>query len=255
MAKRIYGKTVRELFDDLFADIKLKHGEIIERSKIINWFQQKYPKIKPATVNCHCLRLATNVPDRVYYNADQSDDVLFRVSRGVYRLYDPKTDPAPIYVKTHDIISEPKPQPPVNEEDGEQEFAYEKDLQQFLAKNLELIEPNLQLYKDEEDEKITGLEFPTDDRRIDILATDKSSDYVVIELKVSKGHDRVVGQLLRYMGWIKQNLANENQKVRGVIVAREITEDLILATSMVQDITLLEYKLKVSLHKVDSAGK
>ena len=196
------------------------------------------------------MRLATNVPDRVYYNADKSDDVLFRVSRGQYRLYDSKTDPAPIYVKAQSGIPEVKLQPQVNEEVSEQEFAYEKDLQQFLAKNLDLIEPNLRLYKDDEDDKITGLEFPTDDRRIDILATDKSNNYVVVELKVSKGHDRVVGQLLRYMGWIKQNLANENQKVRGVIVAREITDDLILATSIVPDVTLLEYKLKVTLHKV-----
>ncbi|MGH7954188.1 MAG: endonuclease NucS domain-containing protein [Limisphaerales bacterium] len=141
------------------------------------------------------------------------------------------------------------------EENNQQEFAYEKDLQQFLAKNLELIEPGLQLYKDEEDEQITGLEFPAGDRFIDILAADKSNNYVVVELKVSKGYDRVVGQLLRYMAWIEQNLANENQKVRGAIVAREISEDLKLATSKIPDVTLLEYELKVTLHKVTDGAK
>ncbi len=255
MAKRIYGKTVRELFDDFFAERNLKPGEIVERTEIINWFNQKYPKIKSATVNCQCIRLSTNVPDRVYYQADNTDDILFRVDRGMYRLFDPKTDPAPIYTKTTGENRGTALQLQTNQEISEQEFAYEKDLQQFLVKNLELIESGLQLYKDEEDEKITGLEYPAGDRFIDILATDKSNDFVVVELKVSKGYDRVVGQLLRYMAWIKQNLANENQKVRGVIVARDITDDLILATSMIPDVTLLEYELKVSLRKITSGIK
>jgi len=85
-----------------------------------------------------------------------------------------------------------------DQDNDQREFAHEKDLQRFLAKNLELIESGLQLYKDDEDDQITGLEFPAGDRFIDILAADKSNNYVVIELKVSKGYDRVVGQLLRY---------------------------------------------------------
>jgi hypothetical protein len=255
MAKRIYGKTIRELFNDLIAELNLKPGQIIERSQIIDWFQKKYPLIKTPAVHCQCIRLATNVSERVHYNANKSDDLLFRVDRGVYRLYDPKVDPAPIYTKASSEFSGVALQLQNNQESSEQEFAYEKDLQQFLAKNLELIEPGLQLYKDDEDDQITGLEFPAGDRYIDILAADKSNDYVVVELKVSKGYDRVVGQLLRYMAWIKENLAAENQKVRGVIVAREISEDLRLATSLISNVTLLEYELKVKLNKVVREGK
>jgi RecB family endonuclease NucS len=36
-------------------------------------------------------------------------------------------------------------------------------------------------------------------RRIDILAIDAQGRYVVLELKVSMGFDKVVGQLLRYL--------------------------------------------------------
>jgi endonuclease len=50
-------------------------------------------------------------------------------------------------------------------------------------------------------------------------------------------------------------LAMEKQKVRGVIIAREISDDLIMATSLVPDITLLEYQLKVTLQKVTSKAK
>jgi hypothetical protein len=37
MAKRIYGKTVRELFDDFIAESNLTPGAIIERGQIIDW--------------------------------------------------------------------------------------------------------------------------------------------------------------------------------------------------------------------------
>ena len=66
---------------------------------------------------------------------------------------------------------------------------------------------------------------------------------MVIETKVSRAYDRVVGQILRYMGWVKENLA-------GVIVASEISNDLILATSSVEDIRLVEYEISFSLKAV-----
>jgi endonuclease len=254
MAKRIYGKTVRELFRDLVSELNMKPGEIISREQILNWFKEKYPKIKSTTVGCHCVRLSTNAPSRIHYHAGASDDLLFQLDGGRYRLYDSKSDPAPIYVK----VSGERPAillAQTSIQENEQEFAYEKDLQQFLAKNPELIEAGLQLYTDDDDEEITGLEFPAGERFIDILATDKQKNYVVIELKVSKGYDRVVGQLLRYMAWIKQYLATKNQKVRGVIVAREISDDLIMATTLVPDVTLLEYELKVTLHKATAKAK
>ena len=73
---------------------------------------------------------------------------------------------------------------------------------------------------------------------------------MVIELKVSRGYDRVVGQLLRYMAWIKRNLAEPNQSVRGVIIAREISDDLLLAASLVQGVKLYNYMMSVSLSQV-----
>ncbi len=113
--------------------------------------------------------------------------------------------------------------------------------------NLNKIEPGLRLF---EDEGIRGIEFPVGGRYIDILAVDTSGNYVVIELKVSKGYDRVVGQLLRYIGWIEQHQAESGQGVRGVIVAKQISEDLRLACSRVQGVSLFEYNLSVSLRKI-----
>ena len=87
---------------------------------------------------------------------------------------------------------------------------------------------------------------------VDILALDSRDNYVVIELKVSRGYDRVVGQLLRYMAWIEKNQADPPQRVRGVIVAREISEDLLLAASRIPDVELFEYKLSVTLEKKEA---
>lgn len=79
---------------------------------------------------------------------------------------------------------------------------------------------------------------------------DKNGDYVVIELKVSKGYDRVIGQLLRYVSWVKKNQAEQGQSVRGVIIAKQISEDLRLACSELPSVSLYEYDLSVAVRKV-----
>jgi endonuclease len=88
-------------------------------------------------------------------------------------------------------------------------------------------------------------------RFIDLLGVDDVGALVVIELKVSRGYDRVVGQLLRYMGWIEANLAEPSQRVRGIIVANEISEDLRLACHRLPHVDLYEYEMAVRLRKLD----
>ena len=101
-----------------------------------------------------------------------------------------------------------------------------------------------------EEEGITGIEFPAGGRFIDILAIDKGGALVVIELKVSRGYDRVVGQLLRYMEWIQRHQAASGQSVRGVIVAKSVSKDLRLACARVRGVSLYEYDLNVALRRV-----
>jgi len=60
----------------------------------------------------------------------------------------------------------------------------------------------------------------------------------------------MIGQLLRYVNWIRQNVANPGQKVRGMIVCRAISDDLRLACASIPDVELLEYQLSVSVSKV-----
>jgi endonuclease len=66
---------------------------------------------------------------------------------------------------------------------------------------------------------------------------------------VSRGYDRVVGQLLRYMGWVEQNM-EPTKPVRGIIVAKEITADLKLASSRLSDVRLVEYEISFKLNLI-----
>jgi len=250
----IYSKPAWALMKEMALELAGKPGEIFTKQRAINWFALKYPKIKTGTVTAHLIRLSTNAQTRTHYNAKPGqDDVFYQLDGSHFRLYDPIHDPVPIYTekggfeRPQEFYAEEASEDEFPASSGSDQFAYESDLRNYLAKNLYLIEPGLRMY---EEEGITGIEFPVGGRFIDILAVDSVGGLVVIELKVSRGYDRVVGQILRYMSWIGKNQADADQRVRGFIVAREITEDLMLACSLVPSITLVEYQLSLSLNKV-----
>jgi hypothetical protein len=222
-------------------------GQTFSREQAIEWFARHYPKIKRGTITAHLAVFSTNHRSRVHHTTRGEDDLLFQVDRRLFRRFDAADDPPPIHSE-RDLAAQSDVQSQGEEETPTSgEFAYEADLRDFLAKNLGLLEPGLRLYSDE---SVRGVEFPAGGRFIDILVVDSGGALVVVELKVSRGYDRVVGQLLRYMAWIEQNLAEPNQRVRGIIIGREITEDLKLACSHLPEVSLFEYDLSVSLKAI-----
>ena len=130
----------------------------------------------------------------------------------------------------------------------ENEFAYENDLRNYLVRNLSVIEKGLKIYA--APDGTTGAEFfvPETSRRIDILATDNQNNFVVIELKVSRGYEKVVGQTLYYQSMIKTHFKQD--KVRSIIIAREITPELKAATQFLPDFELFEYQLSLTLNRI-----
>ena len=124
-------------------------------------------------------------------------------------------------------------------------FALEAHLRDFLAKNLDRVEPGLRLYTSAER---TGIEFPVESGRIDLLAVDKTGKYVVIELKLARGRDRALGQILYYMGWIDQNLGGG--PCRGLIIASDITDELTIAVSRVPGVGLARYRMSFAIEAV-----
>lgn len=248
----LYSKPVRVLMKEMAGALSPDPNGVFTKKDAISWFAEKYPKIKVGTVTAHLTRLSTNARSRTHYSARPGeDDVLYQMDGSRYRRYRPGQDPAPIYephaTSGASTVPEGEDEEAVSEPSGGGEFAYETDLRNYLARNLSKLEPGLRVY---EEEGITGVEFPVGGRFIDILAVDEKGGLVVIELKVSRGYDRVVGQLMRYVAWIKKNLAEPAQAVRGLIVAREISEDLLLACSLVPAVELFEYELSLSLTRV-----
>ena len=57
------------------------------------------------------------------------------------------------------------------------------------------------------------MEYQTDNGYIDILAiSNDKRELLVIELKRGKASDKVVGQILNYMGYISSEVAENNFK-------------------------------------------
>jgi len=138
-----------------------------------------------------------------------------------------------------------------NEEDDFEEtneFAYEEDLKYYLVSNLSLIESGLKLFIDKDGKD--GIEYSVDEKhkRIDILATDKNNNLVVIELKVSKGYERVIGQCLYYKNKLIEKFGLN--KVRVIIIARKLDERLRIAVKGLNDFELFEYYLNLKLNKL-----
>ena len=71
---------------------------------------------------------------------------------------------------------------------------------------------------------------------------------VVIELKVSRGRNRAVGQILYYMGWVDAHLSQGSS--RGIIIAKDIPEDLLLACKRIPEVSLYQYDLSVTVKRV-----
>jgi endonuclease len=131
------------------------------------------------------------------------------------------------------------------------EFALESHLRDFIARNLATLpirNRRLKLFMDSSNRR--GVEYPTDVGPIDILATDEQGNFFVFELKLSRGPDRAMGQLLRYMGWVKRALAGQHE-VHGIIVAKSMDEKLRYASLPVPNVSLLEYEVNFQLRAAD----
>ncbi len=252
----IYARPTKSLMTDWVKE-HLKPGQTFTRSDVSRWFSEHYPNIKRTTVNMHVDGMSTNNPNRKHHPSikpGSGHDLFYKLGPDQFRLWNQETDPLPLY-KQNLIKQAIGEEASVDAGEGSEEevafeatreFAFERDLRNYLVKNLGMIEPGLHLY---DEEGITGIEFEVGGRFIDVLAVDKNGGYVVIELKVSRGYDRVIGQLLRYMGWVQQNMET-TRPVRGMIVANEITSDLKLAASRMPDVRLIEYRLSFELKPI-----
>jgi hypothetical protein len=70
----------------------------------------------------------------------------------------------------------------------------------------------------------------------------------LFELKRDASPDKTIGQLSRYMGWVKQKLANTGKtEVYGVIVAAKVPHNLRYGASVFPNVHLFEYEVDFKL--------
>jgi restriction system protein len=144
----------------------------------------------------------------------------------------------PTIISTDDTVEDPSV------------FALEKHLEEFLVQNWKSTDLGKHYDIYEEDGELVGQQYPSDTGPIDILAISKDKkQLLVVELKKGRVSDVVVGQIQRYMGYVKDELAEDHQSVRGVIIAFEDDIKIHRALSVAPNIDFYTYKIQFTLAK------
>jgi restriction system protein len=144
----------------------------------------------------------------------------------------------PVLVSTDETIEDPTV------------FALEKHLEDFLVANWKQTElgKHYDIFEDGGD--LIGKQYPTDTGFIDILAISKDKkELLVVELKKGRASDSVVGQIQRYMGYVLEELAEQGQTVKGVIIALEDDNRIRRALAVALNIGFYRYQVSFKLFK------
>ena len=129
-------------------------------------------------------------------------------------------------------------------------FAMEQHLEAFLVANWEQTEFAKTFSIFEEDGEKVGQQYETDAGPIDILAISKDKKrLLVVELKRGRASDVGVGQILRYMGCVKGEIAEPDQTVEGSIIALEDDRKLRWALAVIPNVSFYRYEVRFKLVK------
>lgn len=152
------------------------------------------------------------------------------------------------YKAIKEWVEERGPEPPTIE-------PYEEDLRAHLVRvGPKVIGPeyeNYELYEDEEGN--TGELYNTSTvGEIDLLYEDEENgSYLVIELKRSKDTpDKVIGQLARYLGWVREEIAENPENVKGMVISQSPSTRLRYAVKAMNNCELAEFELSFKIKKI-----
>lgn len=128
-----------------------------------------------------------------------------------------------------------------------QMFTIEMYLEDFLIGNWENTDLGKKYDLIFEDNELLSQQYRTEIGIIDLLVKEKESgNYVVIELKRNQTSDVTIGQIMRYIGWVKLNLS-QGKPVKGIIIGYSNDEKLNYAISCVENIEVLLYRINFTL--------
>jgi len=167
-------------------------------------------------------------------------------------------NPELISEKGEDHINEPTFED-ISDEKSEEEFTsdsaryLESHLQWFVFNNLSCLGiPSVKLYDSSVQQETQG-KYRTDEvGEMDLLLKSKNNDIYVIELKKA-GTDKTVGQICRYMGWVKHRIAKKGQIVNGIIVTQDYDHRLSYAANVVNNLKVkkIQVSFKVTSEQLE----
>jgi len=129
------------------------------------------------------------------------------------------------------------------------DFGLEAHLEEFIVENWEKLDLGKNYDILSEDGDLIGQQYITPIGRIDLLAKSKDGkEWLILELKKGRSSDAVTGQILRYIGWTEDNLAESGQTVRGIIILGDIDDKLRYSVKTISNVNLLTYQVDFKLN-------
>jgi restriction system protein len=215
--------TGRYRVGEVSGDYRYESGQVLPHRRPVSWLSVS---IERAAMS-EALRHSTGSIGTVS-NVSQHRDEIEKLLGGAV---------PPVLVATDSTVENPSA------------FALEEHLEDFLVANW----PHTELGKDydiyeEDGEK--AQQYQTDTGPVDILAVSKDRKrLLVVELKKGRASDVVVGQTLRYMSYVMEELAEEGQTVLGAVIALEDDQRLRRALMMTPNISFYRYQVSFKLAK------
>ena len=131
-----------------------------------------------------------------------------------------------------------------------QKFWLENQLHEFLRDNWNATSLGRawMLYSEPNDDE-AGYKFSCGVGEIDLLARHRTkSHWLVIELKKGQTGDATVGQVLRYMGWVREHEVKEpRERVFGLIIAQSVDAKSFYALTNLENVTVQLYEVDFRL--------
>ncbi|MDD5593156.1 MAG: endonuclease NucS [Candidatus Margulisbacteria bacterium] len=209
---------------EVIGDYKYQKGENLPHRRAVRWFSKTISRDEMSESLKHSAGSIGTVSNISEYAAEI--ETLLSGSR------------PQMIVATDETIENPS------------QFALEEHLEDFLVENWESTDLGKRYDIYEEDGEMVGQQYPSDTGPIDILAISKDKkELLIVELKKGRTSDIVVGQVQRYMGYVKEELAEEGQSVRGAIIAFEDDKKINRALSVAPNIDFYTYKIQFKLEK------
>jgi len=210
---------------EVTGDYFYQQDGVLPHRRPVHWLSQPIDRADMS----EALRNALGAPGTVS-NMTKYRDEIERLLDGL---------PGPMVVSTDEIIEDAAA------------FVMEKHLEDFLVQNWAQTDLGKEYNIYEEEGERVGQQYATDTGPLDILAISKDKKtLLVVELKKGRASDVVVGQTLRYMGYVQDVLAEEGQIVKGAIIALEDDQRIRRALAVVPAIHFYRYQISFKLVKV-----